>query len=74
MLGLVYEQLLVPCLQNDGWEVLAGKVSSGGTVLRPMVYRGPRRGLPFDYVLHKDGRTYLAEAKAWPVFEMVLRA
>lgn len=71
VLGMIYEDLLVPCLEEDGWEVLAGKRTSYESgVLRPVVYiEGAARGLTFDYILRRNGRTYLAEAKSWPVFE-----
>lgn len=71
VLGMIYEDLLVPCLEDEGWEVIAGKRASYDSgVLRPVVYvKGKTRGLTFDYILRRDGHTYLAEAKSWPVFE-----
>lgn len=69
VLGLMYEDLLVPCIEAHGYEVLVGKKDPvTGNANRPTVTVAGK-SYEFDYVLSKEGRNWIAEAKCWPQFD-----
>ena len=75
LLGLFYEDLIVPILKMKGYKILAGERKNGG-IIRPRVYRCGRPGQKerpklFDYLLEKGNQFFLVEAKCWPSFHPI---
>jgi hypothetical protein len=61
LLGLMYEDLLCVWFSEcGGYEVVGRDVRSG-------LYDGKR--VAVDFILEKDGRLYVVEAKCWPAYD-----
>jgi hypothetical protein len=59
LLGLIYEDLLDVWLKGQGYNVLCKGKRKG-------VYKGRR--VAVDFILEKDGKRYVVEAKCWPAW------
>ncbi|NHW45128.1 MAG: hypothetical protein HA491_05300 [Candidatus Verstraetearchaeota archaeon] len=60
LLGLFYEDLLKVWFEHTGYKVI-------GKDMRKGLYKG--RPTAVDFILEKDGRLYVVEAKCWPAYD-----
>ena len=60
LLGLIYEELLDEWLKRRGYNVVKGDYRKGK-------YKGNKTAV--DFIVRKNNRTYVAEAKCWPAYQ-----